>query len=361
MSLTVEPLAAATTRTRSPDVAGVDAISSARVAWRAMVLAVLLVALALVMLLSIASGSKPIALGDAWDGLFDFDDARADHLIIRSLRVPRTIIGCLVGAGLGLAGTVTQGITRNPLADPGILGVEAGAALFVVVGIHSFGVAALTGYVWFAFAGAAVSSVVVYALGSTGRDGATPVKLALAGAAMTAFVSSITSAILLLDVSTLDEFRFWVVGSLANRNGTIARQVAPFIGAGAVLALLSGRTLNALALGDDVARSLGQRVASSRVLAGITIVLLVGGATAAAGPIAFVGLAVPHVARAIVGPDYRWILPYSAVLAPIMLLGADVLGRVIDRPGEVQVGVITAVVGAPFFVLLVRYRRLTQL
>jgi iron complex transport system permease protein len=330
-------------------------------AWRAGLLVALVGALALVMLWSVASGSKPIPLRDAWDGLVHFDRADPDHLIIRSLRVPRTIIGGLVGVGLGLAGALIQGITRNPLADPGILGVEAGASLFVVVGIHSFGIASLTGYVWFAFAGAAVASVVVYVLGSMGRDGATPVKLALAGAAMTAFVASITSAILLLDVSTLDEFRFWVVGSLANRDGTIARQVAPFIGIGAVLALLSGRTLNAMALGDDVARSLGQRVGLSRALVGVTIVLLVGGATAAAGPVAFVGLAVPHVARAIVGPDYRWILPFSAVLAPIMLISADVIGRVIDRPGEVQVGVITAVIGAPFFVLLVRYRRLTQL
>jgi iron complex transport system permease protein len=331
------------------------------VAWRAGLLVALVGALALAMLWSVASGSKPIPLGDAWDGLVHFDSADPDHLIIRSLRVPRTIIGALVGVGLGLAGALIQGITRNPLADPGILGVEAGASLFVVIGIHSFGVASLTDYVWFAFAGAALASVVVYVLGSMGRDGATPVKLALAGAAMTAFVASITSAILLLDVSTLDEFRFWVVGSLANRDGTIARQVAPFIGIGAVLAVLSGRTLNAMALGDDVARSLGQRVGLSRALVGVTIVLLVGGATAAAGPVAFVGLAVPHVARAIVGPDYRWILPFSAVLAPIMLISADVIGRVIDRPGEIQVGVITAVIGAPFFVLLVRYRKLTQL
>ena len=192
------------------------------------------------MLWSIASGSKPIPFHVAWDGIFHFDRADPDHLIIRSLRVPRTIIGGLVGVGLGLAGTLIQGLTRNPLADPGILGVEAGASLFVVIGIHSFGIASLTGYVWFAFVGAAVSSVVVYVLGSMGRDGATPVKLALAGAAMTAFVASITSAILLLDVSTLDEFRFWVVGSLANRDGTIARQVAPFIGVGAVLALFVG-------------------------------------------------------------------------------------------------------------------------
>jgi iron complex transport system permease protein len=361
VSLIAEPLVAPTTQRCTAHADGRAAPRAGGLAWRATLLLAFAGALALVMLWSIASGSKPIPFHVAWDGIFHFDRADPDHLIIRSLRVPRTIIGGLVGVGLGLAGTLIQGLTRNPLADPGILGVEAGASLFVVIGIHSFGIASLTGYVWFAFAGAAVSSVVVYVLGSMGRDGATPVKLALAGAAMTAFVASITSAILLLDVSTLDEFRFWVVGSLANRDGTIARQVAPFIGVGAVLALFSGRTLNAMALGDDVARSLGQRVGLSRALVGVTIVLLVGGATAAAGPIAFVGLAVPHVARAIVGPDYRWILAYSAVLAPIMLISADVIGRVIDRPGEIQVGVITAVLGAPFFVLLVRYRKLSQL
>ena len=361
MSLTAEQHTLPTTEQCTSHADDATPARTGGAAWRAGLLAALVGALALVMLWSVASGSKPIPLGAAWDGLVHFDDADPDHLIIRSLRVPRTIIGALVGIGLGLAGALIQGITRNPLADPGILGVEAGASLFVVIGIHSFGIATLTGYVWFAFVGAAVSSVVVYVLGSMGRDGATPIKLALAGAAMTAFVSSITSAILLLDVSTLDEFRFWVVGSLANRDGSIARQVAPFIGVGAVLALLAGRTLNAMALGDDVARSLGQRVGMSRALVGVTIVMLVGGATAAAGPVAFVGLAVPHVARAIVGPDYRWILPYSAVLAPIMLISADVVGRVIDRPGEIQVGVITAVIGAPFFVLLVRYRKLSQL
>lgn len=329
--------------------------------WRAMMLVALTGALVTILLLSVAYGSKEIPLSIVLDGLFDFDGQNPDHLIIRSLRVPRTIVGALVGSALGVAGALMQGVTRNPLADPGILGVNAGAALFVVIGIHSFGVGSLTGYVWFAFIGAAITSLAVYTLGSLGREGATPVKLALAGAAFSAFLGSITSAILLLDVATLDQFRFWVVGSLANRNGTIARQVAPFIGVGLALSLVSGRLLNAMALGDDVARSLGQRVGLSRAFIGTLIVLLVGGATSAAGPIAFVGLTVPHVARAIVGPNYRWILPYSAVIAPVLLLGSDIVGRVIDRPSEVQVGIVTAVLGAPFFILLVRYRKLAEL
>jgi iron complex transport system permease protein len=317
--------------------------------------------LVLICLASIAIGAKAIPLGTVIDALFHVDPANPDHLIIRSLRIPRTVVGLLAGSALGVGGAVMQGLTRNPLADPGILGVNAGAALFVVIGIYGFGLSSLLGYVWFAFAGAALASGLVYALGSLGREGATPVKLALAGAAVTAMLGSITSAILLLDVETLDQFRFWNVGSLAGRTGTIAANVAPFIIGGLLLALACGSMLNNLALGDDVARGLGQRIGLSRVLGAVCIVLLCGAATAAAGPIAFVGLAVPHVARAICGPDYRWVVPYSMVLAPILLLGADIVGRVIARPGEVQVGIVTAIVGAPVFIVLVRRRKLAEL
>ena len=310
---------------------------------------------------SVASGSKPIPLGTVWDAVWHYDARLNDHLIVRSLRVPRTGLGLAVGAALGLAGAVMQGVTRNPLADPGILGIEAGASLAVVVGIYAFGVGSLTGYVWFAFAGAAVASVVVYALGSLGRGGATPVKLALAGAALAALLSSFTSAILLADLATLDQFRFWVVGSLAGRGSDIVWQCVPFLAVGALLALGSARSLNALALGDDVARSLGQRVNATRALAALSVVVLCGAAVAAAGPIGFVGLTIPHVARAICGPDYRWVLPWSMVLAPVLLLGADIIGRIVARPGELQVGIVTAVLGAPFFIALVRRRKLAEL
>jgi iron complex transport system permease protein len=323
-------------------------------------LAVAAVALVGVAFCSLAFGSKPLPLGTVVDALFHFDGSN-DHLIVRSLRGPRTIVGLLVGASLGLAGAVMQGVTRNPLADPGILGVESGASLAVVVAIRSFGVGSIGGYVWFALAGAALGSVVVYTLGSLGRGGATPVKLALSGAAITALFVALTWAVLLLDITTLDQFRFWIVGSIAGRDGSIAANVAPFLVAGAVLALASSRALNTLALGDDVARSLGQRVGVTRATAAAAVVLLCGGATAAAGPIAFVGLTVPHVARAICGPDYRWILPWSAVLAPILLLGADTVGRVVARPGELQVGIVTALLGAPFFIALVRRRKLAML
>jgi len=317
--------------------------------------------LVVVVFASIAYGSKPIGVRTVWDALFDYDATDNDHLIVRSLRVTRTVLGVAVGAALGVAGALMQGVTRNPLADPGILGVEAGAALAVVVGIHTFGLATLGGYVWFAFAGAAVAAVVVYALGSLGRGGATPVKLALAGAALSSLLASCTSAVLLLDVATLDQFRFWVVGSLGGRDGDVAVQVLPFIVVGLVLAVGSARMLNVLALGDDVARSLGQRVVLARATSALAVVLLCGAATAASGPIAFIGLTIPHVARAICGPDYRWIVPWSAVLGPVLLLGADVLGRVVARPGELQVGIVTAVIGAPFFIALVRRRKLAEL
>jgi iron complex transport system permease protein len=313
-----------------------------------------------VALASVAYGSKPIPLDTVWDALWGFDGSN-DHLIVRSLRLPRTVIGLGVGAALGLAGAVMQGVTRNPLAEPGLLGIESGAALAVVTGIYLFDVTSLTGYVWFAFAGAAAASVTVYFLGSLGQGGATPVKLALAGAAMSALVASVTSAILLLDLETLDQFRFWVVGSIAGRDATVAAQLAPFLAVGVVLALAAARSLNTLALGDDVARSLGQRVQRARGVSALAVVVLCGAATAAAGPIGFVGLTVPHIARAICGPDYRWILPWSLVLAPTLLLGADVIGRVVARPGELQFGIVTAIVGAPFFVALVRRRKLAEL
>lgn len=317
--------------------------------------------LVLVAFASVAYGSKSIGLGVVVESFTAYDATVNDHLIVRSLRVPRTLTGLGVGVALGLAGAVMQGVTRNPLADPGIFGIEAGAALAVVTGIYVFGVSSLTGYVWFAFAGAAMASVVVYGLGSLGRGGATPVKLALAGAAMAALLSSVTSAILIIDVTTLDQFRFWAVGSLAGRDAAIAAQVAPFLVVGVLLSLASSRGLNTLALGDDVARSLGQRVHIARGVAALAVIVCAGSAVAAAGPIGFIGLTIPHVARAICGPDYRWIMPWSIVLAPILLLGADVIGRIVARPGELQVGIVTAFVGAPFFVYLVRRKKLAEL
>ena len=310
---------------------------------------------------SMTQGARPITLDAVWMSLTAYDPNSTDHRIIWDLRMPRTVIGLLVGAALGLSGAVLQGATRNPLADPSILGIHAGAALFVVLGVAILGITQLSLYVWLAFAGAAAAMLVVYSVASLGREGATPIKLALAGAAMTAALQSIVSAVLLTSPRTLDQVRFWQVGSLAGRGMDIVVQVAPFLAVGIILALLTGRLLDGLSMGEDVARSLGQNVGRSRAMAGLAAVILVGASTAAVGPIAFVGLTVPHVARAITGPNYRWILPYSMLLAPILLLGADVIGRVIAPPGEVQVGIVTAFLGAPFFIALVRRRKLASL
>lgn len=339
---------------------GVHPVSRSRSLTRPVGLVLALVLLLGVVLSSLVVGSVPIPVTDVVRALVAPDGSEAS-IIVRELRAPRTMIGVAVGAGLALAGAVMQGLTRNPLADPGILGVSAGAAFAVVIAISVLGVGSLTGFVWFGFLGAAVASVGVYALGSLGRDGATPVKLALAGAAVTALLGSLTTAIVLLDAQTLDEYRFWAVGSLAGRDAAIAAQVLPFLAVGVVLALASARALNALSLGDDVARALGQRMGVSRAFGALAVTVLTGAAVAAAGPIGFVGLVVPHVVRAATGPDYRWILPYSAVCGPLLLLVSDILGRVIARPAEVQVGIVTALVGAPFFIAMVRRRRLAQL
>jgi iron complex transport system permease protein len=321
----------------------------------------LVAAVLAVAFLSITVGARPITLDAVWAALTAYDPQSTDHRIIWDLRLPRTVIGLTVGAALGLSGAVLQGATRNPLADPAILGIHAGAALFVVLGIAVLGISQLSAYVWLAFIGAGAAMLVVYSVASLGREGATPIKLALAGAAVTAALQSVINAILLTSPRTLDEVRFWQVGSLAGRSMDIFIQVAPFLAIGVILALMTGRLLDGLSMGEDVARSLGQNVGRSRAIAGLAAVILAGASTAAAGPIAFVGLTVPHVARAITGPNYRWILPYSMLLAPILLLGADVIGRIIAPPGEVQVGIVTAFIGAPFFIALVRRRRLASL
>ncbi|WP_116950232.1 FecCD family ABC transporter permease [Jiangella endophytica] len=279
--------------------------------------------------------------------------------VVRHLRIPRVVTGLLAGAALGIAGAVMQGVTRNPLAGPGLLGVNSGAALAVVLAMTGFGITTAAGYVWFAFAGAAIAAVVVYTLGSLGLGGATPVKLALAGAAFTALLGALTSMITLQDAATMDDFRFWVVGSLTRSDGASLIAVAPFVAAGIVLAASLTRTLNALALGDDLARGLGTRLWAARAAAALAVVLLAGGATAIAGPLGFIGLVVPHIARMIAGPDYRWVLAWTSVLAPTLLLIADTAGRVVVRPEQLQVGIITALAGAPFFLYLVRNRKVT--
>ncbi|SNS03620.1 iron complex transport system permease protein [Geodermatophilus saharensis] len=310
---------------------------------------------------SIAVGTRPLGLETVWTALTDRSLRTEEAVIVWDLRVPRTVLGLLVGAALGVSGALMQGHTRNPLGDPGLLGVTAGASFAVVLAITLLGVGTPSGYVWFAFAGALAGTVAVFVLGSVGRGGATPVTLALAGAALSALLFALVRALLVSDSDSLDAFRFWVVGALAGRGADVAWQVAPFIAAGLVLALLNAPALDLLGMGEDVARGLGQRVWLARGLGLAAVTLLAGAATAACGPIAFVGLVVPHAVRAFTGPAHRWLVPCSGLLGAVLLLSADVLGRVVARPGELQVGIVLALVGSPFFVALVRRRRVATL
>lgn len=310
-------------------------------------------ALLTAVLLSLAVGARSIPPSEVLDVLLHGGHSDAAE-VIRNMRVPRTLIGLMVGASLALAGTVLQGITRNPIADPGILGISQGASVGVVLAIAYAGIHTLTGYVWFAFAGAAIASVAVYAIASSGRGGATPVKLALGGAAINALLVSVTMAVLTTKASALDEFRFWQVGSIAGREAEVAQQIWPFLLLGTVLVLCVARGLDALALGEDMAKGLGQKIATVRIVGGIGATVLTGAGVAAAGPIAFIGLAVPHIARAIVGSDHRWVLPMAALIGPVMLLVSDVIGRIVFPPSEVPAGVMTALIGVPFLVTLVR-------
>ncbi len=274
------------------------------------------------------------------------------------VRAVRTVLGLLVGIALGLAGACMQGLTRNPLADPGILGVNSGAALAIVLGIAYLGVGSMTGFVALGLLGAAVASVAVHAIAGIGRDGATPAKLTVAGAAFAAAASSWTVAVQLVDQTALDVMRRWQVGSIGGRPWDVVVTLAPVLLLGAGLALALARVLNALALGEEMAAGLGRHTTRDRLLVGLAIVLLAGTATAAAGPIAFVGLIVPHLVRTRTGSDHRHLLPLSAGYGAVLVLLADTVGRVVLPPSEVQVGIMTAVVGVPFFLLLVRRGRM---
>lgn len=323
-------------------------------------LLVLVIALMFVMLASIAIGARPLTFSAIFHSLFAADGSQAD-IIVRTLRGPRTLLGLTVGIALGIAGALIQGHTRNPLADAGLLGLNAGAAFMVVMSMYLFGLSAPGEYMWFAFAGSFIASVVVFGLSSIGNGSASPLSLALAGAAVAFFLQAMTNALLIMDQASLDGYRFWVVGSVSGRGYDVLLQVLPFLVIGLLIALASTPSLNVLSLGEDVARGLGTNVALSRTTGIIAITLLTGAATAACGPIAFIGLVVPHVARAITGPDYRWLVPYAGLLGGVMLVSADVIGRVVVRPGELQVGIVVAVFGAPFFIALVRRRKLAAL
>lgn len=344
------PLSEPTSRQRSRRVLGV---------------VLLLAALAVVLLASLAIGSRQVPIDIVIDTVRQtvrrIDVVTNDALIVRDMRLPRTAMGLVAGMALGAAGALMQAITRNPLADPGLLGVNAGAAFAAVVGVSAFGLGRTSGLVWFALVGAAIASVVVYTLGSVGRGGATPVRLTLAGMALSALLVAVTSGIILRDQEALQQYRFWVVGSLPGRDIGMVVQVLPFVAVGLVLAIGVAYLLNALALGDDTARTLGTNIAAAKSITALAVTLLCGAATAACGPIVFVGLVVPHVVRMWFGPDERWVVPASMLAGPVLLLGSDIVGRVIASPSEVQVGIMTAALGGPMFVALVRRTRVAQL
>lgn len=321
----------------------------------------LLVVLAAALVASIAFGARAIPIPEVWDALVNNNSGLSADIIgiVHDLRVPRTLLGLTVGLAIGAAGALTQGHTRNPLADPGMLGVNAGAACAVVAGVYLFNVASSgLPQMLFGLAGALIASALVFGLSA--MSGTSPITLVLAGTGLSALLVAVTSAIVLSDVESLDAWRFWSVGSTAGRGIDVFWASLPFIVVGLILALSSGFFLNVLSLGDDMTKALGSRVLVIRIVGIIAITLLIGAATAACGPIVFLGLVVPHIARAITGPDYRWIVPYSALLGAILVLVCDVIGRVVARPGEVQVGVILAMVGAPFLIYMVRRTKLAS-
>lgn len=282
-------------------------------------------------------------------------------IVVRDVRLPRTLVGALAGASLGLSGALMQGHTRNPLADPGILGVNAGAAFAVCLGISVFGITSLSNQVWLGLLGALIASVIVFIAGAPrGREPA-PVTLALVGTVVTAILTALTSAVLLLNSATITSFRFWTVGSLAGRGLGEIGDVLPFLLAGAVLAAGGSRSLNAIALGEELAASLGNRLLRARVLGIASVALLSASSVAIAGPLMFIGLVAPHIARGITGPDYRRIVPLSAVVGAVTVLAADVVGRIVVHPEEVQVGIVAALIGGPLFIAFVRRRRLASL
>ncbi|MGY1823436.1 FecCD family ABC transporter permease [Geodermatophilus sp. SYSU D00079] len=339
----------------TPDAAVARRPGSVRLLWLLVVVAVLV----LLMAASVTIGSRAVDWSDVVAAVGGSSDTIGQAAVTK--RVPRTLLAVVVGAALGLSGAVMQGVTRNPLADPGVLGINMGASLAVVAGLAWFGLFSATSIIWTAIAGAALAAVFVYAVGSLGRGGPTPLKLALAGAATSAALVSFVTAIALPRGDIAESVQSWEIGGVGGATYSSITTVLPFLVAGFAVSLLSARSLNSLALGDELAAGLGERVAVARGVAAGGSVLLCGAATAVAGPIGFVGLVVPHLCRLLVGVDHRWLLPFSALTGAGLLTAADVLGRIVARPAEIDVGIVTALVGAPFFIAIVRRQKVREL
>ncbi|SEG67829.1 FecCD family ABC transporter permease [Marinobacterium lutimaris] len=343
----------------TPSTAATSTARGAHGALKPLSLLCLLTLLAALCFLSVAIGTREVS----WEEIFAALNGQVNTVgeAAVAMRIPRTLLAVIAGAALGLAGAIMQGVTRNPLADPGILGVNLGATLAVVIGLAWFGMSLASAYVWTAIIGAGVTAVFVYLIGSLGRGGATPLKLALAGAATSIALSCFTLAVVLPRNDIAGGVRSWQIGGVGGATFDTLNLVLPFLLAGFAISLLSARKLNTLALGDELAAGLGEKVALARATAGIGAILLCGATTAACGPIGFVGLVVPHLCRLLVGVDHRWLLPFSAVFGASLLLLADVAGRILARPSEIEVGVVTAFIGAPFFIWIVRRQRVRDL
>ena len=340
----------------APGAADLRRPAAVRILWLLAGVAVLLVLGGL----SIALGVQTVTFDDIVAALTGHTDTIAQAAIVK--RIPRTVLALLVGAALALSGATMQAVTRNPVADPGILGIANGASLAVVLGIAFVGLADPYGQMAFAIAGAAGAAVFVYAVGSLGRGGATPLKLALAGAATSAAFASLISAVMLPRVDLLQTFQSWQIGGVGGAEWPRIAITAPVLAIGAGICFVCARGMNSLALGDDMATGLGEHVSRTRMLSALGAVILAGAATANAGPIGFVGLIVPHMCRMLIGTDHRWLLPFSAIAGAALLTASDIVGRVVaPSSGEIQVGIITAIIGAPFFIWIVRRQKVREL
>jgi iron complex transport system permease protein len=309
-------------------------------------------------LASLIFGSIDITTSDAWNAIFSYDPSSYEETVIREMRAPRTIFGLLVGATLAISGAVMQGVTRNPMGDPFILGVSGGASLGVTIAVFFGRLDGPTQFIWFAFGGAFLASVMVYLLGSVGRVGGTPVRLILAGVITGTLMTTWASVMIYTDLETRETMRYLMVGSVSGREVGEYWITFPFMIGGMALCLLMGHQINVMNLGEDAARAVGMNTTRIRLICSGLVVLMAGASVAAAGPIGFVGLAVPHMVRAFTGPDYRWILLYSAIYGGILLVGADILGRLALKPAELEASIVMSAIGAPFFIFLARHRSL---
>lgn len=317
-------------------------------------LAALLILLVASCAASMIFGRTEITISTAVEAFRNYDEESVEHIVLHTERLPRTVIAAVVGAGLAVAGALMQALTRNSLASPSVFGINAGAIFFIVLAVVLLSVSSLKAMMWFGFAGAAIAAVIVYALGSIGRDGLTPIKIVLAGTAITALFSSFTQAVLVLDGTGLEDVLFWLAGSVSGRTLEMLYPVLPYMALAVLTALFMGRAINLMLTGDDIAKGMGQNVVLVKTLMGAVIVLLAGGSVAVAGSIGLVGLIVPHMMRALVGNDYRWLIPYSLAGGAVLLLWSDVAARLVILPDELPLGVVTALIGGPFFIYIAR-------